>query len=406
MGTRKCRVRRAHNHGPRLARALFVGALLGVLAKITAPLTLHNFGWHCFHLRGWFFLPVLGLLAILTLLERHCRHSLWSFLTGGGIVVSFVVSLDLFPIAGYVSATTPAEMWTNALNAFLFGGVIGGVLNLALNYLKDFLWGEVVTQDGTMCPTCAYHVLHLPGPRCPECGEAFELADLNPNPLDRRREWRRFAIGFLCVGLVCTLGFLMLPSITFHLAASGWSDHLPTREYLTLRPKHSRDLLLRYLRSESSEERATAAFNLWFVLDPEFGGIGVDPESILAIRSAAINDRVTLVRQLAIQTLGNVNHDSLHEVLEQLLLDSDATVRWSALASAAEGGMVVDPRGTLFLIRALTDPDATVRDYAYQRLISNTGQSFPYDPSAPLESRLEAQACWQAWWVAQPENMP
>jgi len=324
---------------------------------------------------------------------------------GGTMVATFNVSLLVFPVAGYVFGATPAEMWTNALIVFLFGSVIGGVLNLALNYLKDFLWGEVVTQDGTMCPTCAYNILHLPGPRCPECGKTFELEDLDPNPPDRACEWRRFAFQFFSVAFVCTLGYLALPSLVFRLAANGWYDVVPVREYLTLRPGYSRDILLTHLKNGDAAERATAAYCLLFVLTPEYGGIAADSETMLALKTASMIDPIATVRQSAIQTVSMMSSDSLHEILEQLVLDSDATVRWIALAHGASAG-IVDNRGTPFLIRALTDEDVTVRDHAYQRLTANTGQSFPYDPSAPLESRLEAQARWQAWWNAQQENKP
>jgi len=406
MGTIKCRVHRAHNHGPRMAQALFLGTLLGVLTKVSGPFTLLNFGWQWFDVPGWFYVQFLAPLLVLTLFQTHCRHGAWSFLTGGAMVATFGISLEVFPLAGYVFAATRAEMWTNVLWALLWFAVGGGLLNLALNVAKDAFLGRVVIQDGTLCPICAYTVLHLPSPRCPECGAGFELAELNPNPPNPQGEWKRFAFHALGVGLVGTLIYLAIPSIVFRLAARGWSEVLPMREYLTLRPRHSADLLLGYLQNGDLDERAAAAYNLLFVLTPEYGGITAGSDTIRVIMSASINDRSAIVRRFAVQTLGVISHDSLYEILEQILVDSDATVRWTALAWAASGGISPDPRGTPFLIRALTDPDATVRDHACQRLMAITAQSFPCGLSAPAQSRLGAQATWRAWWISQQKKAP
>ena len=60
-----------------------------------------------------------------------------------------------------------------------------------------------------------------------------------------------------------------------------------------------------------------------------------------------------------------------------------------------------NPRGTPFLIQALDDADQTVRTNVYARLKGNTGQSFPFNPTAPIEQRRAQQEKWQQWWASQ-----
>ncbi len=418
MPAGKVRVYRAHNHGPRLAQALVLGMILGVVTKLVDPIVALNFPTIRSVIPAKFILYCLLPLLCLATFQRHCRHRAWSFLIGAVVAVSFVLVNMAFPMPGYFTdwGSTTMEVWLGIGKVIFLGGGIGGVLNLGLNYVKDALWGRALVQDGSMCPTCAYCVSHLPAQRCPECGATFQTAQLNPSAAPLLTQWTRFGAQVLALLLVTCLLAAVYPHLLFRVAVSRWIEGLPCgpswtefetpiAQYLSLRPQYSRELLMASLHSTNRNERATALGYLRWLFHPDYGGLAPDREVIQAIQSIALSDPRIGVRRVAVSTLPFIAEDALYEIMEQILLQEDPMLRWSALASIASGGMTPNPRGTRFFIRGLTDPDPTVRGYVYQRLVANTGQSFPYDPSGSIESRLEAQAVWQAWWEGQ-QNRP
>jgi hypothetical protein len=54
-------------------------------------------------------------------------------------------------------------------------GALGLVMVLAVRRL---FFVRLITQDGTMCPSCGYCVAYLENSRCPECGSSFDRAQL------------------------------------------------------------------------------------------------------------------------------------------------------------------------------------------------------------------------------------
>jgi hypothetical protein len=60
----------------------------------------------------------------------------------------------------------------------VLGAITGmGVLSAWTLFYRYAVF-RVEIQDGTLCPTCAYCITHLPGSTCPECGSEFDLAGI------------------------------------------------------------------------------------------------------------------------------------------------------------------------------------------------------------------------------------
>ena len=66
-----------------------------------------------------------------------------------------------------------------------------------------------------------------------------------------------------------------------------------------------------------------------------------------------------------------------------------------------DGGEFFIRRGLGSVPQALDDADQTVRTRVYARLKGNTGQTFPFNPTAPIEQRRAQQEKWQQWWASQ-----
>ena len=147
-----------------------------------------------------------------------------------------------------------------------------------------------------------------------------------------------------------------------------WLSHRdgPVRNWRYI-PTH---LLLRKLRSESSEMRAYAAEGL--------GGVG-DVHAVTPLINA-LNDNNSTVRRFAISSLGKIRDDRAIDVLIPFLQDEEADMRCAAAVALGELGLSEDRFSTPpvqiieALINSITDTDRGVCSAAIVALgrIGNT----------------------------------
>ena len=179
-------VRQEHNHAPRIAQALLLTLGMEVIYMFLGPVGESVFPAGLYRPLGGLLTGIFGTLAALNLSQRACRHKRWCFVTGAVAVGGFFAMATLCdPFHG--ANRTKWELTTDAFLCLLGFGSVGGFINVVLAMLKSLIFGPPLVQDGTLCPTCAYPVVYLPMPRCPECGTRFTPADLSPGPPSPRR---------------------------------------------------------------------------------------------------------------------------------------------------------------------------------------------------------------------------
>ena len=357
---RRSKVHQPHNHGPRVAQALLVAVLLGIAIKLSTPITQFYWGVMYFTI-WWFWLAAgLGLLLFLAISHRHCRHYKWRFIIGAvavnGMLITTVV-FDPFNKSSY----SVAQIIIETLIAIPIVGTIGGLLNIGLAAPKDRLGERPTIQDGTMCPTCAYTIVGLPEPRCPECGNQFTPQDLEASPPSCKRQWSRVGLASLATIFLLVGAYLVGPYVLIRASAVAWLQFALPWDYLRINPELSERLLCESLETGNDTERIFGAGQLGMLLIQWPERKVPDDRTIELLVHSVTEDPVAMVRQMAIQSLALLNKDAFYSVLQQAVSDDSADVRWMALANAASGGMLPDPRGTPFLIQALDDADQTVR---------------------------------------------
>ena len=92
---------------------------------------------------------------------------LWYNLLVAGFESTDPINLEMMIIA--VSAT---------IGSFLLLLTIATIASVILWRLIRLTLPKFVTQDGTLCPRCAYCLIGVQSLRCPECGNAFTYDDL------------------------------------------------------------------------------------------------------------------------------------------------------------------------------------------------------------------------------------
>jgi hypothetical protein len=379
---------------------LLVAVLLGIAITLSTPITMFYWGVMYFMIWSFWIAAGVGLLLLLGAFQRHCRHRRWRFAIGAVATSTMLNTTVLFDPFDQVS-DSGADLVISVIVAFMIIGTIGGLLNIGLAALKDRLVERPKIQDGTLCPTCAYTIVGLPEPRCPECGNRFTPQELEASPPSCKRQWRRVGLASLA-GLFLLLGaYFACPYVLIRGLGGSWLHVGGAHVLLRVNPGLSESILCDYLETGDEAERVIGASQLGYLLNQWADRGAPDDRTINLLIHAATEDPVVRVRQMAIQSLMYLSTNALHNVLPQALRDDSADVRWSALACAARGGTDPDARGTPLLIQALDDADQTVRTRAYQRLRANTSQTFPFDPTAPIEQRRAQQEKWQQWWVSQ-----
>ena len=402
----RVRIDRPHNHGPRLACACLLALVLSVLGNLSGPVT--QFYWQWDHMDIPLYPLMLGSTTLVAcfLITRDCQHQRWWFLTGAlSVCTALVVSevLDPFGLRGCDIAERVSQL---PLKVFLLG-VLGGTMGLGMARLTHLVFARALAPSGPACPGCGYDVRQLPQPRCPECGRQLTPDDLSPSAPPVLREWRRFAMVTAIVVAVSAGVYLSYPYVLIPAWIRGWAPSDCVEAYFGIHSACSEKLLAEYVRSGNDHQRAMAVCQVgWLCRVFDERRVAGDA-TVDLVRYSVLNDPVPRVRKLAAQSLGFIDRDLLFDLLPDMVLDSDATVRWIALAMASTEGHGLDPRGMPFLIRALDDPDPTVRSNVYRRLRDNTrGISLPFDPNGPREQRLAEQAVWQAWWDDQSNLDP
>ncbi len=307
--------------------------------------------------------------------------------------------------------------------------IVGGLAHMAICKLKDFVLGVPLIQDGSRCPTCGYIVLHLPEPRCPECGRAFDQADLGP--ASRRSVFRRVLRSSLVAMLIGLAMFESHPYIAiFGLARSSiLTKRLPPPlrvdvdgyERALLTCARFADQRTRLFAIDClglmpwTSDRAMQRLQDVALGDPD-PTIRASAVSSLGSRRAADFLRLRLpeflgnpngtLRMATISALGMSGSDALDPLAEQIMADPDPQVRRLALSWIAHGNPRTLRHRLQVLIRALDDPDPSVRHKSLGWLKQTTGESFPFNAQHPREQRQIDQARWQAWLDAQPELEP
>jgi len=379
---------------------LLVAVLFGITIKLSTPITQFYWGFVYFTIWWWSIAAVLGLLLFLGMFHRHCRHHKWRFIIGAVAVNGMFITTVAFDPFDKIGDSV-AQIIVGALIAIPIAGTIGGLLNIGLAALKDRLGERPQIQDGTLCPTCAYTIVGLPEPRCPECGNQFTPQALDASPPSCKRQWRRVGLASLATLFLLVGAYFAGPYVLIRASAVGWLQFALPWDYLRINPELSERLLCESLETGNDAERILGACHLGLLLMQWPEQRAPDHRTITLLVRAVTEDPVVMVRQMAIQSLSMLSKDALYGVLPQAVRDDNADVRWMALARAASGGMLPDPRGTPFLIQALDDADQTVRTRVYARLKGNTGQAFPFNPTAPIEQRRAEQEKWQQWWASQ-----
>ncbi|HPF37018.1 MAG TPA: hypothetical protein P5081_12905 [Phycisphaerae bacterium] len=67
--------------------------------------------------------------------------------------------------------------WLRLGANLLADSIIAILFAIGWNLLQRWM-PDLVRQNGTLCPTCAYCLVGVQSMRCPECGAAFSFADL------------------------------------------------------------------------------------------------------------------------------------------------------------------------------------------------------------------------------------
>lgn len=165
----------AHRHLPAVVIMLvvLVGAEVVWRYGFMLPLTAQQF-------RGPFS-PLLALAGILcaTGIPLRCQHLRWSAVFGLVIGAStLVVPILVDMMAGSVMAGLRPSTFLALLTLGGVGAPVGAAVVVTWVFVYRNVFRKILTQDGTLCPTCAYCISNLPSDVCPECGRRIESAQL------------------------------------------------------------------------------------------------------------------------------------------------------------------------------------------------------------------------------------
>lgn len=416
---RRVKVVQPHNHGPRVAWAALIGAVVGVLLSLSTTVTRHYGGWQWYDDIYGFSLSVILPVLLINAAQRECRHFLWCFLIGA-VAAGACITASLAAESQHLAQPLWSFRWLHAAHISI-SLLAGGVLNLLMLPIRWLICRRLVRQDGTYCPTCAYTITGLPSNRCPECGIVFTEDEVEPRQPRVRPElvrWLAWTGGLVFASIaVC----LVYPTVlAWMMTTTRWNPAWMT-EYLSMRPMRSVHALGSYLEDEDPEGRATAA---WTIAEigrltarpiRQGGSTWRSPSAIQLEQSDAVTVRLVqlaldgpqlYVRTPAMNALSWVQPDRLVAIMPDLLRDDDPNVRFTAISSlnVRSFGHPAHPRAAEFLIDALADQDVTVRTASWGMLVRISGQQIPYNPNASSEQRLAQQQKWREWWNDQQDD--
>ncbi len=299
---RSHKVHRPHNHGPRVAEALLAGVLVGLAFDLSCPLFLTSWPPPNYH-PWWFWGTVLpGLMLLLAIIQRHCRHYRWRFPIGV-IAVTGLICIPRFidPFRQNVMLRN-LDIEVMVLGSALFGS-IAGLFNIGLVVVKDCLTERPGIQDGTLCPTCAYIIIGLPEPRCPECGNRFTSEDMETTPPSSKPQWRRFGLVSLLSLSLLVGSYFACPYIVIRGMADGWLPTGFSDMYFRINPNLSERLLCEYLENGDDDERVIGACCLGIFLANRDNRVVPNDRMRDVLIHAATKDPVEWVRRYALQSL-------------------------------------------------------------------------------------------------------
>jgi len=267
-----------------------------------------------------------------------------------------------------------------------------GVLTMARNSLA----GPMASAGPNSCPGCGYCLLGLPDSRCPECGRAFQPADTRTTafPSRRRTRWLAFRISVaLAAGVVISFAYptLLVRSILGDDAFQGPPDL--RLNYLQYRPVRTTNLLVDALDAKDASRRGNALSCLCFIGAPS-------ARLVPRLVEMAEADPDEGNRIGAVLLLAQIDPHGLISAYEMLLRRNRESVAYRDTLVVVLGGRAAgtDDRAIPILLDALGDPNATVRADAYDSLKACTGQSLPFTPRAPAQTRQVEVQAWVDWW--------
>ena len=202
----RIRVRNPHHHG-RLLASIITVLVLGQAAVVAMPSILQQPG-------AMFSLALVWVAIVLcAAIPTRCQHLSWCVIYGaiiGAAPVVLPVLSDVITGQAYLSFVRPTTLLVFATLSVL-GATIGIGALLAWTTFYRHAVRRVEIQDGTLCPTCAYCIKHLPTNTCPECGNEFDVGivkEPGAPPSTEMRPRRRKSVA--CIVL---LGAVLLVSV-------------------------------------------------------------------------------------------------------------------------------------------------------------------------------------------------
>ncbi len=173
MPALKVHVRPPHKHKGLMILCAMYGVCCGVgFAIFTWILDDLSFGpsaGFIIFLVCTFMAPLLGVALYLA---RYCQHKGPVYLAGqvAGTCYFAGMLLTLFVIDGVMPSVTPWWVYLQMIGVAVGNGVIAGLINLLFRTVCFNGVSVLMEQDGTLCVSCGYCVVHSPSDCCPECG--------------------------------------------------------------------------------------------------------------------------------------------------------------------------------------------------------------------------------------------
>jgi hypothetical protein len=187
----------------RLSRSEFLQKDIWLLLTIYAPPVVRRragtLGFVVFFETTAILLFLFGAYWLTHRLLVRCSHRKWKVLYGIAFGAALPVGLT---IIAALDSTLQDSGLIISLAAMPLLGILVGLFSLAM----ALAWRKrQVTQDGTLCPNCAYCVAFSPTDTCSECGSEFDRQRIAA-PVRLSAELRR---AFVATGVVLLIGLAL-----------------------------------------------------------------------------------------------------------------------------------------------------------------------------------------------------
>lgn len=228
----RIQVRKRHNHTRMLAIIVGLLVLVQVTAQVISVPPLQSQVGLALSAQ----LILVGAVLCIVCPTR-CQHLTWCAVYGAVIGAAPLILPLLSDVASrraYVSFLHPTTLLV-VLTLLIVGGAIGSGMLCGWAVFYRHAVCRVEIQDGTLCPTCAYCIAHLPTNVCPECGNAFVplKVERTPTPVGSVEPYRqrKHLVGIVTlVGLVVVLvgarWFAVIPPVYAIWTSSYWGHVL------------------------------------------------------------------------------------------------------------------------------------------------------------------------------------